>query len=476
MALATAGAYLNQSADSFDEYLESYENSWSDLGQYSRGPIDYEERTLFSTWNMSYQQVQAQDPEAAELLKVMAYLDNQDLWYELFHKKLKNAPAWWTEVTKSRVRFNRAISTLHSYSLLEMSERQFSMHMCEHDWTLEHLNHQFDQERFRIAVHCVAANVKWKDKAEYWVTNRRMLPHARRFQHSRIKAAFDCSGIEPADFSYVAYLYSQYDMNVEAEEMYTRALQGYEKQGLEHESTLDTVNNLGNLYSEQGKLAEAEKMYTRALQGYEKQGLEHESTLKTINNLGILYKDQGKLAKAEKMYMRALRGKEKARRFEHPSTLETVNNIGIIYKSQGKLAEAEEMYKRALRGKEKALGPEHASTFIIVYNLGNFYSELGKTDPNKLAMAEEMYVRALRGQEKALGPEHTSTLDTVHNLGVLYTKLGRMTEAEEMYMRVLRGYEKAYGKDHPRTQRCARNLKRVRKKNNKLLNDIVAIS
>jgi tetratricopeptide (TPR) repeat protein len=48
-------------------------------------------------------------------------------------------------------------------------------------------------------------------------------------------------------------------------------LDGYEKAwGPEHTSTLDTVNNLGNLYANQGKLAEAEAMYQRALDGYEK--------------------------------------------------------------------------------------------------------------------------------------------------------------------------------------------------------------
>src|SRR2546423_8025095 len=44
--------------------------------------------------------------------------------------------------------------------------------------------------------------------------------------------------------------------------MYLQALQGKEKAlGAEHTSTLDTVNNLGNLYNNQGKMAEAEAMY-----------------------------------------------------------------------------------------------------------------------------------------------------------------------------------------------------------------------
>jgi tetratricopeptide (TPR) repeat protein len=57
----------------------------------------------------------------------------------------------------------------------------------------------------------------------------------------------------------------------EAEEMLLRALRGKEKAwGAEHTSTLQTVNNLGNLYADQGKMAEAEEMYVRALRGYEK--------------------------------------------------------------------------------------------------------------------------------------------------------------------------------------------------------------
>ena len=445
---------------------------------------------------MSFKVVQAQDPEAAELLRLMAYLDNQDLWYELFHKDVDDAPAWWTEVTKSRARFDRAISTLHSYSLLEINAGQCSMHMCEHDWTLEYLNHQLDQERFRIAVHCVAANVKWDNENEYWVNHRRMLPHARRFQNPRVKRVVDWNGIEPRELFHFGWLYEQNVMYgegeemymralrgyekqeleiealntanelgvlyadqgklAEAEEMYMRALRGYEKQGLEH--TFDTISNLGNLYTRQDKLAEAEDMYMRALRGYEKQGFEH--TLNTVNNLGNLYRRQSKLTEAEEMYMRALRGYEK-QGLEHTSMLNTVNNLGLLYADQGKLAKAEKMFMRALRGYEKQ-GLEH--TLDTVHNLGSLYYELGKTNPNKFAMAEEMYVRALRGYEKTWGLEHTSTLDTVNGLGKLYEKLGKLTEAEKMYTRALRGSEKAVGNNHPKTQLYSRDLKRIQEK------------
>jgi len=81
--------------------------------------------------------------------------------------------------------------------------------------------------------------------------------------------------------------------------------------GVDHTSTLDTVNNLGVLYRNQGKLNEAEEFYKRALKGYKALGTDHTSTLNTVNNLGILYYDEGKLKEAEDMFQRALKGYEK---------------------------------------------------------------------------------------------------------------------------------------------------------------------
>jgi len=75
---------------------------------------------------------------------------------------------------------------------------------------------------------------------------------------------------------------------------------------------LGLFHQLGLLCADQGKLVEAEQMYQRALQGYEKAwGPEHTSTLDTVNNLGNLYADQGKLIEAEQMYQRALQARRR---------------------------------------------------------------------------------------------------------------------------------------------------------------------
>jgi len=61
------------------------------------------------------------------------------------------------------------------------------------------------------------------------------------------------------------YLLSGHNYVKEAEEMYQRALQGYDEAwSPDHTLILSTVDNLGSLYYSLGKLEEAEKMYKRA--------------------------------------------------------------------------------------------------------------------------------------------------------------------------------------------------------------------
>jgi len=188
------------------------------------------------------------------------------------------------------------------------------MHTCVHAWAVHVLNAEREISMAKLALICIGSAVPTNDVPEYWATERRLLPHARKcFEsvHGDILLEFQ-----------------------------------------DNQNTLNAVNNLDLLYADQGKMEEAEAMYRRALKGREKAwGPEHSSTLDTINNLGSLYRNQGKMKEAEAMYQRALKGYEKAWGPEHTSTLGTINNLGSLYADQGKMEEAEAMYRWAKTGK-----------------------------------------------------------------------------------------------------------------------------
>ncbi|RMZ81359.1 hypothetical protein DV738_g2165, partial [Chaetothyriales sp. CBS 135597] len=462
LALSAAGAYLEHVTASFSDYLRLYKASWSKLQLTSPQLSSYEDRSLYTTWQITFDRIKQKNAASAKLLELWAYFDRQDIWFELLRHGNSADDEWTRKLTEDELNFNEAVGLLCSFGMVDIDrslQQQlrsggYSVHSCVHSWTVFVLNKEWDEGLARLALTCVASEVPCTHDKNWWLVQRRLLQHARRQDFLILDGKVDIKGLDWA-FHKLGDLYADQGKLAEAENMYIRALQGKEEAlGPDHTSTLDTVNNLGSLYTSQGKLAEAEKMYIRALQGKEKAlGPDHTSTLDTVNNLGNLYSDQGKLAESEKMYIRALQGKEKALGSDHISTLDTVNNLGLLYSDQGKLAESEKMYIRALQGKEKALGPDHTSTLETVNNLGLLYS-----GQDKLAEAEKMYIRALQGTEDALGPDHISILDIVNNLGNLYSDQDKLAESEKMYIRALQGYEKALGPNHTSTLDLVNNL------------------
>jgi tetratricopeptide (TPR) repeat protein len=382
------------------------------------------------------------------------------VWFELLQHSDTEDPNWIQELIEDELSFHGAMRVLSDHGLveveklsLELVESQgYSIHGCVHSWTVHVLNQEWNYDLARVAVNCIALHVPGEQANRPWLTQRRLLQHAARCSHIVLNGLVTDDGMAGAYYS-LGYLFNNQGKLIEAEQMYQRALQGYEKAwGPEHTSTLSTVNNLANLYADQGKLVEAEQMYQRALQGKEKAwGPEHTSTLSTVNNLAILYKNQGKLVEAEQMYQRALQGYGTTLGAEHTLTLGTVNNLGILYKAQGKLVEAEQMYERALQGYETALGAKHTSTLGIVNNLGLLYADQGK-----LALAEQMFERALQGYETAIGADNITTfipaLNTLWGLGSLFEHQADCAKARIIYSKALAGYEKVVGPDHPRCQ------------------------
>jgi tetratricopeptide (TPR) repeat protein len=372
LALATAGAYLYQVSTSFADYIGLYNASWLRLQQQTPELLSYEDRALYSTWDISLDHVKKQSLPAFKLIQLWAYFDNQDVWFELLRECQQDGPEWFSQLMEDQLSFDKAVRVLCEHALVEanatpqddrVESQGYSMHSCVHSWTKHVVNKVWDSNMARLTLCCVGLHVPDNNRPQYWGVEQRLVGHANQCQEylSRRLAGQDDDIAMLGAIHGLGDLYVDQGKLDEAEEMYLRALAGSEKAlGRDHTLTLGTVNNLGLLYVNQGRLDEAEKMCQRALAGLEKAlGRDHTLTLGTVNNLGNLYADQGKLDKAEKMYQWALAGLEKALGRDHTSTLDTVNNLGILYANQGKLDEAEEMYRWALAGFEKSLGLDY---------------------------------------------------------------------------------------------------------------------
>ncbi|SPQ22632.1 1f99ae8a-4da0-4fc0-93be-a6c3ebe73771 [Thermothielavioides terrestris] len=375
LALAQAASYIRETGLETASYVRLYKQQWSDLMGSDGGSgsplLDYEHGSVATTWTVSFKAVEAQNMNAANLLRLWAFLDGRDLWHGLLQPVADGGeqwPGWLCDIAGNEVRYLDAVRLLLRYSMIDSQESvpgSHMMHPVVHRWA-SHMQDSAGKRVFlRLAVMVVGSSVPSSTKKDYWVGQRRLLPHAERCSYwigeicGMGRSFEDAAAIHAMRM--LGLLYSDQVRLTEAESMYQRALEGSEKVlGPNHTSTLDLVNALGNLYVNQGRLAEAEPMYQRALEGREKAlGRDDVFTLSTVNDFGILYRKQGRLTEAELMHQRALEGREKALGRDHALTLSTVNDLGILYKKQGRLREAESMFKRALDGYEKALGRDH---------------------------------------------------------------------------------------------------------------------
>ncbi|KAL4946961.1 P-loop containing nucleoside triphosphate hydrolase protein [Aspergillus filifer] len=113
LALATAGAFVQHSTITFKRYLQEYEKRWNIDRRRPTRLEEYQDRTLFTTWDLSYRRVQDRDPDAAELLKLLAYFSNQSLWHGLFQAGLTDtSPRWLHDVVNTDISFDSVMKTL----------------------------------------------------------------------------------------------------------------------------------------------------------------------------------------------------------------------------------------------------------------------------------------------------------------------------------------------------------------------------
>jgi hypothetical protein len=88
LAIAQAGAYLQESGVGLTRYQRFYKQQWSELMELDHladAPLqDYPDRSVWTTWAISYQAIRNRHEDTANLLLLWSFLDNKDLWHGLF--------------------------------------------------------------------------------------------------------------------------------------------------------------------------------------------------------------------------------------------------------------------------------------------------------------------------------------------------------------------------------------------------------
>ncbi|RDW59198.1 hypothetical protein BP5796_12122 [Coleophoma crateriformis] len=351
---------------------------------------------VITTWQISFDQIQRTNIEAADLLALMSMFDRQGI------------PEWLLLNNMDKLQFEDTIALLISFSLVreQAGSSAFEMHRLVQLSTMRWIQRNRQLERWRSEAIKVIARLFPSGDYETWSDCQILLPHAREIVSYRVTDQQDLLSLASVN-TRLGWFYCLKWNLIRAEPTLREAIVVREMElGVNHPDTLTSVSRLASVLERQGRYTEAESMNRRALEGREKElGVNHPDTLTSLDNLALVLNSQGRYTEAESMNRRALEGSEKELGVNHPDTLTSLNNLTLVLNSQGRYTEAETIGRRALEGSEKELGANHPDTLTSVSNLASVLNSQGR-----YTEAESMNRRALEGREKELGPNHPDTL------------------------------------------------------------------
>ena len=438
LALTTAGAYIGQSSGecSAQEYLDLYNQQWGELQEHADELLEYENRTLFTTWNLSLEQVRRQHPAAAKLMTFLAYLDNSGLTYSFFRSAKDRGgvfrAGWLNGLTESKLIFNKAMATLQNYSLVEHTPQGYSLHTCVHDWTLQALNNVIVEDYYWDAMLCVATNVMPLDEAYSWQANHRLLRHANRLWQIRLQISTKEDHYNEHHgycLDWIGNLWQNEGNSEKAAPFYYAALEIYTRLlGNNDLRTLSVKAGLAGIYRHTNRIMEAENAYKEVLDLCEQSSVTKQKFTNLVrHNLALLYDHQGKLAEAELLLRTALATQEAAYGLEDHWILHTASTLASILSRQGKLAEAGALSQRAADGLRRSLGINHVLTLTAMDIRAQMH-----VDQQQWKQADSLYKIILEGKDSCYGSSHVKTLDTVRRLARMYVEQEKLNDLIEL--------------------------------------------
>ncbi|KAL4885199.1 hypothetical protein BJY04DRAFT_214537 [Aspergillus karnatakaensis] len=392
--------------------------------------------SIILAWQISFDQIQQEQPTAANFLSLMSFFDRQQIPESVLHN------SYMQEDCLPQNTFEEDVQMLRNFSFISISTdaKSFEMHrliqLATQKWLEVHGELEEWEHRF---VKALLRELPGTDSPNYLDTFRSLLPHAKKaIAHAVDFAEWITLTFRVATF---AHLNGRDD---EAHRMLDKALCAANKVlGAEHQTTLTIRGQMAFVLVQLGKYEEADLIRPQNLKSYQKQGLH--STEADLRNLVHSLCSQGKFEEAEAVYRQALSASQQAFGEDSPDALWDLTLLGGALRGQKKREEAEALFRLILTGLENEYGAFHYTVIETTLLLGLTLVRQGKTEEG-----EVMCERTLAASSEVLGPNHPTTLYAVIEMGLIRAKQGRHHDAELLLQRIwlkrqeLRGLREAH--------------------------------
>ena len=432
LAIEQAAAYVREVAWNFKTYRNDYQKSHSLILRWvPKGNRLYSD-SVASTWSMSFKMVQELNPYAAELLRVLSFLNPDGALIDFMaagaealglQPLLSNRgelAVVLLELEKfSLIKWNRSRRTIVIHRLMQtiikdaLSESEPNVYF---DKIIDLCTQSFAVHR-KCGINCPGSHI----------FNGQILWPLSQAKERRTKAFAMIAGDVGSDLVFQQNYIDSEKLLLQTVDVLTEIL------GSDHEETSHYKWHLAEAYAGQKRFAKALELQTELWETYKRQfGEDNEVTLSALAVLVILLARCGDMTKAVEFQEKLLEMKKCHQGDECSDVVGTMCNTAFIYRLGGRMAEAVQMQQQAVHLGERILDPDSSEMIEVKDDLACIYAQEGL-----IGEATELLEHVLERRKRILGKCNIYTLVNMHDLSWLYGRQGRISEARELQSNIL---------------------------------------
>ncbi|KAH7184340.1 hypothetical protein DER44DRAFT_682167 [Fusarium oxysporum] len=487
LAISQAGAYMRRMSMTAEQYLGFLRQGkarWdmlkvSDADRHRRSEVS---NSVLETSRISTKRIRAESEMSYRMLHVVAYVDSQDIPYELIAAVADRCDNDKEDSVKqaTEIEVLEAITRLKEFSFLslrqtEQGERRYEMHKLVQEalryglrvrGTMETILGEalsIENESENSEAYYAGTTLQIVDglfppsEPSSWTRCEQYMKHAIRVgewaevSRMEVKAATLLQRV-----SYFLYDRGRWR---EREPVDSRAWVLRRKVlGEKHPDTIRSMADLAATYHAQGRHDEDEEIAVKVLElRREVLGEKHPDTIRSMAALATTYHEQGRYVEAEGIDQEVLDLRRQVLGEKHPDTIRSMADLATTYHEQGRYDEAERFKDEVLELRRELLGEKHPDTIRSMAELAATYHAQGRHDED-----EEISVRVLELRRQVLGEKHPDTIRSLADLATTYHQQGRYGEAPQLHQTALDLRRHVLGENHPDTMQSVAYLASIR--------------
>ena len=450
LAVAQAAGFMAETGMPAGQYLGLLATQAGTLLDQAAPGSSYP-RSLAAVTRLAADRLDAEDPAAAQLAGVCAFLAPEPVPGDLLTSVPGVLPGELAVRVADPLAWRQVLARLARQSLARVDQRGLVMHRL----TQAILRDRLAVGQAAAARACTEAILAAADPGDppdpvSWPRWAQLMPHLLAAD----LAATGSPGLRQMACNACWYLITRgdtrtaHDLAADLREHWRGRL------GDDHENTMATASYLAWALRAMGRYAEARDLAQDTLARRRRVlGEDHPDTLGAATNLAKALSYLGEHQAARDLHQDTLTRRRRVLGEDHPDTLTSANNLAIDLDYLGEHQAARDLHQDTLTRRRRVLGEDHPDTLASANSLAIDLASLGEHQA-----ARDLHQDTLTRRRRVLGEDHPDTLRSANSLAIDLSYLGEHQAARDLHQDTLARRCRVLGEDHPSTLASANNL------------------